>query len=289
MEKRISNIVMLPNLSKNIFCQRIESVANRFIELGCRIGVSKEYTKEYGIPKNCYEFEPESCECDAFLVLGGDGSMIEAAHYTMGTRIPVVGMNFGHLGYLTELAEDDSEELKKLVLGEYEVDERMMLTAEICDGYGNVRTSFTVLNDIVLNNGPVSRMISFDLFADGVKVQTLRADGLIAATPTGSTAYSLSAGGPVIDPRLRGICVTPICAHSLGIRPIVFGEDSQIRILNFYRNSSSVFINADGRDVAEIEEGDVINIRKSSEVFRLIRLRPYGFLSVLDRKLSGRS
>jgi NAD kinase len=83
--------------------------------------------------------------------------------------------------------------------------------------------------------------------------------------------------------------VTPICAHSLGIRPIVFGEDSHIRILNFYRNNSSVFINADGRDIAGIEEGDVINIRKSSEVFRLIRLRPYGFLSVLDRKLSGRS
>ena len=287
MGKRITDIVMLPNISKNIFGQRIESITGRLTELGCRVAVSPEYAREYGLPVNCAEYDGRGC--DAFLVLGGDGSMIEAAHYTMGTGIPVVGMNFGHLGYLTELAEGDDEELKKLVLGEYEVDERMMLTAEICDGYGNARTSFTVLNDIVLTNGPVSRMISFDLFADGVKIQTLRADGLIAATPTGSTAYSLSAGGPVIDPKLRGICVTPICAHSLGIRPIVFGEDSRIRILNFYRNNSSVFINADGRDIAGIEEGDVINIRKSSEVFRLIRLRPYGFLSVLDRKLSGRS
>lgn len=282
MGKRITDIVMLPNISKNIFGQRIESITGRFTELGCRVAVSPEYAREYGVPENCTEYDGKGC--DAFLVLGGDGSMIEAAHYTMGTGIPVVGMNFGHLGYLTELAEGDEEELKKLVLGEYEVDERMMLTAEICDGYGNVRTSFTVLNDIVLTNGPVSRMISFDLYADGVKIQTLRADGLIAATPTGSTAYSLSAGGPLINPKVKVLLLTPICPHTFNARPMVMDEGDVIKI-DIAALHQDIMVTFDGQESFRLQPGDAVIVRRAELPAQIVKFDDKNYYQTIRTKL----
>ena len=162
----------------------------------------------------------------------------------------------------------------------------MMLEAVVSDRDGKTRVKYTVLNDLVLTNGPVARLITFDIYCDGVKVQTCRADGMIAATPTGSTAYSLSAGGPVLDPTLEGICLTPICPHTLNRRPVVFRGNSNIEITNIKNNNSSVYLNADGREVINLTEGDSISIKMAEYKVKLIRLKGYGFLSVLNKKLS---
>ena len=204
----------------------------------------------------------------------------------MGFDIPIIGINFGHVGFLTEIELGELDLIDRLISGEYTTDERMMLDAVVVDRDGKERVKYTVLNDLVLTNGPVARLITFDVYCDGVKVQTCRADGSVIATPTGSTAYSLSAGGPVLDPTLEGICFTPICPHTLSSRPVVFRGNSEITVSNIKNNNSSVYLNADGKDVIHINEGDSISIRMSEYKIKLVRFKGYGFLSVLNAKLS---
>ena len=209
MNAPVKKIILIPNPRKEISPEKICSIISRLHHAGCDIG----YYAEDGpsLPEFTHAVDDAVfSEADAALVLGGDGSIIEAVHKTMKYGIPVVGINFGHVGYLTEIEDGESDLLEKLAEGEYEIDRRMMLTAEITDCDGKTMADFTVLNDLVLTNGPVARLIKFDILSDENKIETCRADGLIVATPTGSTAYSLSAGGPVIDSRLECICLTPI-------------------------------------------------------------------------------
>lgn len=279
--------MLVPNTSKHISQENIEKLLARINSCGGRIFA---YRDEIGfIPGNelcLIESDSDLDKCDAAIVLGGDGSIIEASHRLLRRQIPIIGINFGHVGFLSELEINETALLDKICTGEYSIDERMMLDASVFDENGDERGCFTVLNDLVLTNGPVARLIKFDVICDGVKIETCRADGTIISTPTGSTAYSLSAGGPVLEPSLDGICLTPICPHTLNSRPVIFRADSTIRITNIINNNSSVYFNADGRDVIPINSGDTIEIRRSEYKTRLIRIKESGFLGVLRGKLS---
>jgi len=287
---KIKNLVLIPNTTKKIDEEKLYSLVKRLHDGGCRIGVLKDavHMTEH-LCELVYTLEDvsELSTCQMAVVLGGDGSIIDAAHRIMPYNIPIVGINFGHVGFMSALEINELELIDRLLLGEYASDERMMLDAAVLDRDGKERVRYTVLNDLVLTNGPVARLITFDVYCDGVKVQTCRSDGAVVATPTGSTAYSLSAGGPVLDPTLEGICFTPICPHTLGSRPVVFRGDSSIVIRDINNNNSSVYLNADGRDVIHINEGDSISIAKSEYKVKLVRFKRYGFLSVLNAKLSG--
>ena len=286
MNAPVKKIILIPNPRKEISPEKICSIISRLHHAGCDIG----YYAEDGssLPEFTHAVDDAGfSEADAALVLGGDGSIIEAVHKTMKYGIPVVGINFGHVGYLTEIEDGESDLLEKLAEGEYEIDRRMMLTAEITDCDGKTMADFTVLNDLVLTNGPVARLIKFDILSDENKIETCRADGLIVATPTGSTAYSLSAGGPVIDSRLECICLTPICPHTIGSRPIVISGNETVLVKNISSNGSSVYLNADGREVIKIENDYTVKIRKSKMYASLIRLKPLGFLGILEKKLSS--
>ena len=286
---KMSSVVLIPNTQKHIDNDKLLSLVEKLNFGGCKVsvlgdaaGATSFLGKIVGVIDSISALE----KCDAAIVLGGDGSIIDAAHRIMGHDIPIIGINFGHVGYLTELEIGETYLIDRVISGDYTTDERMMLEAVVCDQDGRERVKYTVLNDLVLTNGPVARLISFDVYCNGVKVQSCRADGMVIATPTGSTAYSLSAGGPVLDPTLETICLTPICPHTLSSRPVVFGGNSKIEITNIKNNNSSVYLNADGRDVVHINEGDSISIHMSEYKIKLIRLKGYGFLSVLNAKLS---
>ena len=286
---RVTNLLLIPNTQKHIDHDKLFSLIKRLKDGGCRVGVLKDavaVTELLGEMVYVIDNISEVACCQVAVVLGGDGSIIDAAHRVMGFDIQIIGINFGHVGFLTEIELGELDLIDRLISGEYTTDERMMLDAVVVDWDGKERVKYTVLNDLVLTNGPVARLITFDVYCDGVKVQTCRADGSVIATPTGSTAYSLSAGGPVLDPTLEGICFTPICPHTLSSRPVVFRGNSEITVSNIKNNNSSVYLNADGKDVIHINEGDSISIRMSEYKIKLVRFKGYGFLSVLNAKLS---
>ncbi|MBE6540841.1 MAG: NAD(+)/NADH kinase [Ruminococcaceae bacterium] len=284
---KIKNFILIPNTSKKIPKENIASLIERIISAGGTIYVFRDEFDDCASDKvKSISSDSEISACQAAIVLGGDGSIIEAAHRLLEYQMPIIGINFGHVGFLSELEINETALIDKLISGEYLVSERMMLDASVIDKNGEVRVNFTVLNDLVLTNGPVSRLIKFDVCCDGIKIETCRADGTIISTPTGSTAYSLSAGGPILEPSLEGICLTPICPHTLNSRPVIFRADSTITINNIIDNNSTVFFNADGRDVLRIYQGDSIEIRRSEYKTKLIRVKEGGFLGVLHTKLS---
>ena len=288
----IRNLILIPNPTKGIPPDAISSLADRVISFGGRVGMLPEYEEILApvsekisfVWDGAAENAPEGTT--AALVLGGDGSIIEASHRLLGQNVPIIGINYGHVGFLAGIEIGESHLLEHLFTGNYVTEERMMLDAVITGADKKKRGTFTVLNDIVLTNGPVARLIAFDVCCDGVLIETCRADGMIFATPTGSTAYSLSAGGPVLDPSVAAICVTPICPHTLSSRPIIFRGNSVLRIENIQSNNASVWLNADGRDEAALRSGDRITIRRSVHRTKLIRVREGGFLDVLRAKLS---
>lgn len=286
MEK-IKNYILIPNTTKNISEDSINAIIGRVHKAGGEVYVYHDELAFKPAERVAYiNSEADKNNCQAAIVLGGDGSIIEATHRLMQYQIPIIGINFGHVGFLSELEINETDLLEKLFSGEYYLDERLMLDAEVTDSDGKIKGKFTVLNDLVLTNGPVARLIKFDVWCDDIKIETCRADGMIISTPTGSTAYSLSAGGPVLEPSLEGICLTPICPHTLNSRPVIFRADSIIRLTNIQNNNSSVYFNSDGRDVIRIESGDSIEIHRSEYKTKLIRMKNSGFLGVLQRKLS---
>ena len=168
---------------------------------------------------------------DAVIVLGGDGSILDAARRAAPLGKPLLGINMGHLGYMTELEMSEISLLSRLVEGNYRIDERSMLSVSVLSERG-VRNESFALNDAVISNGSISRVVDLELYEGGELVSSYRSDGIIVATPTGSTAYSMSAGGPIADPKLACLCVTPVCPHSLSARSLLFRDDAVIDIKN---------------------------------------------------------
>ena len=223
---------------------------------------------------------------DFAIVFGGDGSMIRAAALFSENETPFVGINFGRVGYLAELEAGDETAIDRILDGEYDIDYRLMLDVKIIRRRETIKISSPVLNDAVLSNGPVASLLTFDVMCNGTKLRTYRADGVIVATPTGSTAYSMSAGGPILDPALDAFCLTPICPHALGVRPVILSGDSIIELCNINSRKNSVFLTPDGRGAMELFPEDKVIISKSGKKTKLIRVRKDGFLGILRNKLS---
>ena len=225
-------------------------------------------------------------DMDVIIVLGGDGSILSAARYCLSSGIPILGINLGHLGYMAEMEADELEMLDRLFTGSYSIDEREMLDVSVFRKGKQLVNRASALNDAVISNGSIARMIDLELSEGDIPVTAYRADGLIFSTPTGSTAYSMSAGGPVIDPKMKCICVTPICSHSLAARPIVFADDSVLCVKNICEREKNLFLTLDGKVNFEIYRGDTVRIRRSNSVTRLIRLKERGFYNTLHSKMN---
>jgi NAD+ kinase len=222
--------------------------------------------------------------CDLIIVLGGDGTLLSAARAIGKREIPLFPVNLGGLGFLTAITIDDIyEELQRAFRGENRIAKRKLLSTEVVRD-GAVIACYDALNDAVLTKSALARMIDLETHVDEQFVCTYKADGLIIATPTGSTAYSLSAGGPIIFPSVPAICLTPICPHMLTNRPVLVPETSVIRILS-HGPDESVYLTIDGQVGSPVRDGDTIVCRSSSYSLRLVRPPHMMFFDVLRQKL----
>ncbi len=225
-------------------------------------------------------------EVDLIIVLGGDGSILSAVRNIGGSDIPILGINLGRLGYMAELEMNDIQQLSKIFEGDYFIDERAKLEVTVFRQGKNLSNRTTALNDAVLSNGSIARMIDLELSEGENIITEYRADGLIFSTPTGSTAYSMSAGGPVIDPRVRCVCVTPICPHSLTAKPLIFSDDATLTVKNICNREKMLFLTLDGKINYEIYRGDTVKIKKSNSTAKLMRFNKCGFYKTLHSKMS---
>jgi len=223
---------------------------------------------------------PEGTDC--VITIGGDGTLIAAARDTVDLALPILGINQGTLGYLTDIEVDNIENaLKKLMEGSYSVEERMMLCGRVLNAKGEVKAEERALNDIVLHNTRLSTS-DYKLFVNSRFLSDYKADGMIVCTPTGSTAYSMSAGGPIIEPMARMMVITPVCPHKLNTRSIVISADDLVDV-EVMDDASSVSF--DGYTPCALEEGDTVNVRISSRVTRIVKIEQDSFLNVLSSKL----
>lgn len=220
------------------------------------------------------------------LVIGGDGTMLRAARTVYGREIPLLGINQGYLGFLTEIeVEHLAESLRQLLEGDYEIERRMMLSARV---YRNdvCIADVNALNDLVVTKGALSRIIKMELYLDEQLVERYHGDGLIFSTPTGSTGYSLSAGGPIVYPAIDLCIVAPICPHSLIARPIIFSPEHGLT-LRMDSNNAPAMLTVDGQNGVELKKGDRIEIGKAQHDTCLIVVEKRNFFAVLREKLRG--
>lgn len=255
----------------------------------CRIMIDEQASdKTTDFPASVLRVERNELtrQTDLIIVLGGDGSILTSARSCSVAGVPILGINLGRLGYMSELEADELNQLSKLFTGEYTVQRRSMLDVSIRRANGTVQGRCIALNDAVVT-GSVAKMIEFELWEREEIVTSYRADGLIVATPTGSTAYSLSAGGPVIDPRTDCICVTPVCSHSLTAKPMVFAGDAKLGIKNIHVRDKKLLLTVDGKMTYDLYRGDVVQIEKSATDTKLIRLSSQGFYNTLRQKMNA--
>lgn len=221
---------------------------------------------------------------DLVVAIGGDGVMLEAARRSTPCGIPILGINMGRVGYMTELEMNELDLLEKIFSDEYYLDERAMLRVDIRSNKGQSRFSAYALNEAVIANGSTARIIDLELSDNGRLVSEYRADGLVIATPTGSTAYSLSAGGPIVDPKLSCFCVTPICPHSLVARPLVFPDSAKLEIKNICVREKILHLTVDGKATFDLFFGDTVAISKASISTKLLRIKDEDFYSKIRMK-----
>ena len=221
---------------------------------------------------------------DVVVVLGGDGTMLSAARLVAETGVPLLGVNLGGLGFITEVNRAEMyTAMETLLKGECSVEERMMIEADVIRR-GEVIASYTVLNDVVITKGALARIIDLETYIDHTYVTTFKADGLIISTPTGSTAYSLSAGGPILHPAMNSVVLTPICPHTLTNRPIVISCNCLIEVsLGLY--SEDVFLTLDGQVGLSIRKDDLIEVKKSPHRTKLLIPCERDYYQVLREKL----
>jgi len=221
---------------------------------------------------------------DLIIVLGGDGTLLGTARRTAGCPAPMLGVNLGHLGFLTEVDLPDLyPALEEVLAGRHFVDERLMIKASIIRE-GKVWTEYLALNEAVIGKGPFARLIDVQAMVDGKEVARYPSDGLIVATPTGSTAYSLSAGGPVVHPNLDVFVLTPICPHTLYARSLTVGADAEVRV-RFSASHREAMLSVDGQEGSPLEPGDEVLVRRAAVTARLVRREGWSFYDVLRRKL----
>lgn len=253
-------------------------------ERGLEVFLEKQLARSMGGREPGHERSAIPALVDLIVVLGGDGTLISVARQVCGRDLPILGVNLGSLGFLTEVTRGELYlSLEKVLQGEFALSERMMLEAVIWRS-GVEAGRFCVLNDVVINKGAIARIIDMEVSVDDDYLTTFKADGLIIATPTGSTAYNLSAGGPIISPGLHCLVVTPICPHMLANRPLIVSDTARIRIEMKFRDQD-VLLTADGQVGVELEAGDVVEISKADRCTRLIKSPSKGYFEVLRTKL----
>lgn len=224
-------------------------------------------------------------DIDALITLGGDGTLLRGARLLAGRTVPILGVNLGRLGFLTTCGAEHAElALKLLATGDYIAEDRMSLAARAVDQRGNNRQEWLALNDFVLHKGGFARVVRLSVAIDGESIGIYAADGVIISTPTGSTAYSLSAGGPVVVPTVESIVITPVSAHMLAVRPLVVAPDAEI-VVETIQNPEELIVTVDGQVGTNLQSGEKLVVRRAPNPVRIVRFADTSFFERLRVKL----
>jgi NAD+ kinase len=240
------------------------------------------YSKEGGIPEDLQVRIPK---CDLSVAFGGDGTLLFASRVFSRYGIPIVGINLGGLGFITEFREKEVLECVECFMeGHHDYEARMMIDVQIFR-QGSLLDQMQGLNDLVVTTGGISRLLEFKVLIGNRLIGTYRADGIIIATPTGSTAYSLAAGGPIVDPKMSAFLISPICPHALGARPLVVPSEEVVKVKVLSRNRK-VIATVDGQIAVELKDGDDVHVLRSNYITRLVSVGKRSFYDIVREKLA---
>lgn len=281
-------ISVFPNLNNNGVSELAFDVIKILTDGGADVYVQNEYKPIFKSTKAKFEnFDKSMSLCDCAIAIGGDGTTLNIAKKAAFLNKSALGINAGRLGFMSGIERDELSLLTKLINKEYIIDERAMLKATI-EKDGEVLSSHHCLNDIVVSRGNFARLIDVTITCDGRSVSNMRSDGVIISTPTGSTAYSMAAGGPVVSPEADCIIETPICPHSLMDRSIIFSADKELIVTVNNDQNNSPIMTVDGQEAVNLTPGCQIHIKKSDITTKLIKLKPENFYEVLNKKIIER-
>jgi len=278
----MKNIAIIPNVNKEGVFEVTKRVAEIVSENGGITFIDRQYGSQYQSFSSPYSDFP--AECELIIVIGGDGSVIDASVLAVKYDIPILGINLGNLGYLAEIELESLDILKKLFTKEYKIEEKMLLlAAKKTEKEEKAFASRLAVNDVIISHESYLGVAEFMLITDDNEYVKYRADGIIFSTPAGSTAYSLSAGGPVVDHGINAIVATPICPHSFFNRSIIFNENSALAIKN--TGKSALKISIDGRLFDVLEVGDECVVTKSEKRLKVLAFNVNNMFSTLFSKM----
>ena len=283
----MKKVIMTPNPYRDKDFATVRRASQILSEAGIevRLCLPFEVDRSYDLPKDLKfsRLDRELHDADLIICFGGDGTILHMSKTATRAGIPILGVNIGTMGFMAELESTELEQLKRLATGEYTIDKRMMLDVTVFRDRDIIFHDIC-LNDVVITKGAVARIVHLAVECDGVEAMECGGDGVIVATPTGSTAYSLSAGGPIVEPAAHSILVTPICAHDVGSRCMV-ASDQRIITVRLTRNARrNAYLSVDGGKSVRLNMGDVTKIKKSNLETSLVRLKDRSFYDVVNQK-----
>lgn len=278
----MNKFLIVANTDKDINLKLSRDIVNYIESKNAKVQVISDIEQHYDGTK----IKPEYLEgVEVVIVLGGDGTMLRAAHGIGTYDVPLMGVNLGTLGFLTEIEESNVyKAIDRLLVGDYDIENRMMVDGKTGD------TQYSCLNDVVITRAGFSRIIGLNIYVNDQLLDTYEADGVIVATPTGSTGYNLSAGGPIISPKSKAVVVTPISPHSLTSKSVVFDSKDRIRIEVVKKRrtqDTEAIVSFDGENNIELSAGESVEVTCSAREIRLIKMYDVNFYSVLREKIGG--
>ena len=283
----VKKVIMTPNPYRDKDFQTVRRASQILTEAGIdvRLCLPFEVDKTYDLPKDLRfsRLDREIHDADLIICFGGDGTILHMSKTATRAGIPILGVNIGTMGFMAELESTELDELKRLATGDYTIDKRMMLDVTVFRERDIIFHDIC-LNDVVITKGAVARIVHLAVACDGVEAMECGGDGVIVATPTGSTAYSLSAGGPIVEPAAHSILVTPICAHDVGSRCMVTSDQRVINVKLTRNARRNAYLSVDGGKSVRLNMGDVTTIKKSNLETSLVRLKDRSFYDVVNQK-----
>lgn len=286
--KRTSNlnVAIIPNLLKENLKTSLNNIVDVLLSFNINVFIPSILGEASELDSCNLTTDCAIEKSDIVIAAGGDGTIIRVAKQAAFKGKPILGINFGRLGFTSGLEKEDLFKLRRLVVGEYNIQSKIMLMIEVIKG--DTRLKYYAINDAVISRGELSKTIDLDILVQDTEVCSYRSDGIIFATPMGSTGYSLSAGGPIVDPEMRCILMTPICPHSMFARPSIFNANTKLKVKVSARESVGAFLTIDGDKVVEIESSDFIEISVSDYSVEMITFDQRCFYKRIGEKLAKR-
>ena len=283
----MNKVILTPNPYRDKGFQTVREAYKILSNAGVdvKICLPFEVDRSFELPKDLRfsRLDRELPTAQLIVCFGGDGTILHMAKTATRAGLPILGVNIGTMGFMAELESTELEQLKRLATDDYSVDSRMMLDVTVLRDKDIIFHDIS-LNDVVITKGAVARIVHLGVACDGVQAMECDGDGVIVATPTGSTAYSLSAGGPIVEPEAHNILITPICAHDMGSRCMVASENRVISVQLTRNARRNAFLSVDGGKALRLNIGDVATIKKSELKTRLIRLKDRSFYDLVNLK-----